>query len=178
MLILDSHQVEYCYVTRQVNSQTEKLLAIAYKDKLFLKIKSYNKDDRPKAIAKGREIFLKYKGQILFVLLEELTTLTLWYEDKQLRRIAPQRSGLEILIEKMRGEGGLIVKDRRQGLQKYPRCFVGSEAVTWIAESLKISREEAVVVGQKLLIRKTIHHVLDEHPFKDEYLFYRFYEDE
>ncbi|MDY7013262.1 MAG: mechanosensitive ion channel protein [Cyanobacteriota bacterium] len=179
MLILDSQQVEYCYVTRQVDSQTEKILAIAYKGKFFIKIKSYNKDDRQKAIAKAREIFLKYKGQLLFALLEEPTTLTLWYEDKQVRRIAaPQRSILDDLVAQMRGEGGLVIKDRRQGLQKYPRCFVGSEAVTWIAQLLKIPREEAVAVGQKLFVAKTIHHVLDEHPFKDEYLFYRFYEDE
>jgi Domain found in Dishevelled, Egl-10, and Pleckstrin (DEP) len=178
MLILDSQQVEYCYVTRKVDSQAEVVPAIAYEGKFFLKIKSYDKDERQKAIAKGREIFLKYKGQILFVLLEEPTTLTLWYHDKQVKRAEPNRANLERLVVKMRSEGGLEIKDRRHGLQKYSRCFVGSEAVTWIAEHLKLSREEAVNLGQKLVAKKKIHHVLDEHPFRDEYLFYRFYEDE
>lgn len=178
MLILDSQQVEYCYVSRKVDSQTETLPAIAYEGKFFLKIKSYDKDDRQKAIAKAREIFIKYKGQVLFVLLEEPTTLTLWYHDKQVKRTDPNRSSIERLVAKMRGEGGIEIKDRRYGLQKYPRCFVGSEAVTWIAEHLKMSREEATAIGQKLMVKKKIHHVLDEHPFRDENLFYRFYEDE
>ncbi len=41
-----------------------------------------------------------------------------------------------------------------------------------------ISREEAVEVGNLMLERGILHHVLDEHPFEDSGLFYRFRADE
>ncbi|NEQ87860.1 MAG: hypothetical protein F6K26_50170, partial [Moorea sp. SIO2I5] len=39
-------------------------------------------------------------------------------------------------------------------------------------------REDAVTIGQILINRGIIHHVADDHPFRDDYLFYRFYLDE
>lgn len=42
----------------------------------------------------------------------------------------------------------------------------------------RATREEAILMGQLMLEQGIIHHVLDEHNFKDEPLFYRFYNDE
>ena len=82
------------------------------------------------------------------------------------------------LVKQMRGEGGLNIKDHRFLLTHYPKSFVGSEAVSWIVQTQKATREAAVRLGQLLIERGILHHVTDEHAFKDEYLFYRFYEDE
>ena len=78
----------------------------------------------------------------------------------------------------MRRPGGLDIRNRRFGLRNYPNCFVGNEAVTWLVQTQKATHDEAVRIGQLLVERSIIHHVTDEHSFKDEYLFYRFYEDE
>jgi len=40
------------------------------------------------------------------------------------------------------------------------------------------TREEAIQLGQLLIEQGIIHHVYDEHPFRDGYVFYRFYTDE
>ncbi|NEO87440.1 MAG: mechanosensitive ion channel [Spirulina sp. SIO3F2] len=82
------------------------------------------------------------------------------------------------LVTQMCDAEGLAIQDRRYNLTLYPKCFVGSEAVTWIAQTQKATREAAVKLGQILVNEGIIHHVTDEHSFKDEYLFYRFYEDE
>lgn len=85
---------------------------------------------------------------------------------------------LEKLVEQMRGSNGIDIRDRRYRLNTYPKCFVGSEAVAWLMRTQKISRADAVQIGQQLARRGIIHHVLDEHDFQDSFLFYRFYSDE
>ncbi|MEO0456655.1 MAG: mechanosensitive ion channel domain-containing protein [Cyanobacteria bacterium P01_A01_bin.114] len=85
---------------------------------------------------------------------------------------------IDRLVEQIRGPNGLTIQDRRFRLTVYQNCFVGSEAVTWIVKTQKATREEAIRLGQLMVERGIFHHVIDEHPFKDEYLFYRFYEDE
>ena len=82
------------------------------------------------------------------------------------------------LVEQMRGADGLSISERRFRLAVYPHSFVGSEAVEWIMKTQKATRESAIKLGQRLVELGILHHVSDEHPFKDEYLFYRFYEDE
>ncbi len=85
---------------------------------------------------------------------------------------------LERLVKQMRSENGLDIQNRRFRLTVYPNCFIGSEAVTWLAKTQNATREAAVRIGQAMVEQGIFHHVTDEHPFKDEYLFYRFYEDE
>lgn len=85
---------------------------------------------------------------------------------------------LERLIKQMRSQNGLKIQNRRFRLTVYSSCFVGSEAVTWLAKTQNATREAAVRIGQAMVEQGIFHHVSDEHPFKDEYLFYRFYEDE
>ena len=85
---------------------------------------------------------------------------------------------LECLISQMRGPNGLNIKDRKHYLKSYPQCFIGTEAVQWLIQTQNISKVIALSIGKRLVRRKIIHHVLDQHDFKDEFLFYRFYKDE
>ena len=85
---------------------------------------------------------------------------------------------LEELASKMREDEALEIRERRHLFNRYPRCFLGREAVDWLQRHEGISRREAVEVGNLMLERGLLHHVLDEHGFEDAGLFYRFYVDE
>jgi potassium efflux system protein len=82
------------------------------------------------------------------------------------------------VVAGMRSPGGVGIADRRHLLTVYRQCFVGRAAVDWLARSYDLTRREAVELGQLLVDRGTVRHVLDEHGFKDADLFYRFTSDE
>jgi hypothetical protein len=82
-----------------------------------------------------------------------------------------------MVCEKMRQSPYLAVGDRRWGLRVYKKAFVGSEAVTWLADYLQITRPEAVAFGQLCIRHTHFRHVLGEQDFADEYYFYRFRQD-
>ncbi len=82
-------------------------------------------------------------------------------------------AGVLALWEQMDMPGGLDQRDRMYRLQTYRQCFVGREAVDWIAQRLSLSRAEAVRIGQRLLALDLIRHVVEEHDFKDADYFYR-----
>jgi hypothetical protein len=67
----------------------------------------------------------------------------------------------------------LDISDRTWRLQRYPHCFVGTEAVTWLAHHFKRSRPEALALGQALASLGLLVHVAHEHPFLDDTLYYR-----
>jgi len=90
----------------------------------------------------------------------------------------PAELEIQDLVSQMRGPDGVEIRDRRFGLHVYTHCFVGSEAVRWFTQQQLASREEAIKLGRLLVERGIIHHVTDEHTFKDDYLFYRFFADE
>jgi len=83
---------------------------------------------------------------------------------------------LAAVADRMRGERGVDVRDRRHRLTVFAQCFVGSEAVDWLVEHEGLSRTEAVAMGQRLLERGALRHVRDEHDFRDGHFFYRFRE--
>ena len=85
---------------------------------------------------------------------------------------------IDTLVAEMRGPNGVSIKDRQHRWDVYLKCFVGSEAVKWLMGTQKLNLNQAIYMGQLLIDRGLIHHVLDRHNFKNEYLFYRFYEDE
>ncbi|MEM6448093.1 MAG: DEP domain-containing protein [Cyanobacteria bacterium P01_D01_bin.123] len=97
------------------------------------------------------------------------------YED---RRLIPARlssfADLERLRRQMLDIDGLDIGDRRYRMKLYYNCFVGSEAVDWLVRTQGLSRDEAVVVGRRLVRHNSIEHVLGEQDFADEYYFYRF----
>ena len=66
------------------------------------------------------------------------------------------------------------LSDRSYRLKTYKQCFVGSEAVDYLVESgATATREDAVLLGNAFIEMHMIEHVLRDHAFKDEYLFYR-----
>ncbi|WP_426581399.1 mechanosensitive ion channel domain-containing protein [Dapis sp. BLCC M229] len=84
----------------------------------------------------------------------------------------------EVISSAMRGENGVSIKDRRFQFKLFKKVFLGSEAVEWLMINERATREEAILMGELMLQQGIIHHVFDEHNFKDEPLFYRFYNDE
>ncbi len=85
---------------------------------------------------------------------------------------------IDALVTRMRSTEGIPIVDRRHLLTVYPRCFVGREVVDWMTRAEGLTRAEAVAVGQLLVDRGIVHHVLDEHGFKDGSFFYRFRADD
>ena len=67
----------------------------------------------------------------------------------------------------------LDIADRTWRLQRFPQCFVGSEAVAWLAQHFKRSTAEALALGQALMSLGLLVHVAHEHPFLDDTLYYR-----
>jgi small-conductance mechanosensitive channel len=101
---------------------------------------------------------------------------TVAHEDDLAERGPEEWSDAELLAwaDKLGGPGGVPLADRRWLLTRYPSCFVGSEAVDWLARNAGLSRREAVAAGERMLRGGLIRHVLDEHGFHDGRFFYRF----
>ena len=69
----------------------------------------------------------------------------------------------------------LDIKDRRYHLRQYKKCFVCSDLInSMIKFKIVKSRDEGVELG--LAIQKQLklwRHVVDDHDFSDDYLFFR-----
>jgi hypothetical protein len=192
MLVLNAQDVKYCHVVYAVADDKKVLPGVIYGDKLFVKVKVFEKNELDTAIKYYREKFLdnEERRQIQSLVLQEENEISLWRHDEKLKLVRARNSqtgqstqqqnplALESIVAKMRSKEGLEIKARPYKLKLYHRCFIGSEAVEWMMKNLSLSKEEAIALGQKMIARKIIHHVCDEHPFKDENIFYRFYEDE
>lgn len=87
----------------------------------------------------------------------------------------PVDASMATLCEQMRSE--INVGPHRWRLRVYDQSFVGTEAVTWLAEHFQISRENAVVLGQKCLEQGLLTHGLGEQAFADAGYYYRFVQD-
>ncbi len=85
---------------------------------------------------------------------------------------------IDELVKLMRGASGVGIRTRSYLGKSYPECFVGSEAVDWMARTYQLDREQAVALGQRLIDLCLLHHVVDEHDFVDGAFFYRFFSDE
>ena len=75
---------------------------------------------------------------------------------------------------RMGGPEGVTVQDRRYILRVFPKCFLGNEAVSWLVENTRLTRAEALSLGQRMLELGFLRHVLDEHGFQDGHYFYTF----
>lgn len=185
MQIVENEQISYCNVIWQKNDRVNNLPGVFYQNKLFCKYKFFLKEQRKEALNYGKQKFLEGRGKITYLLTEDSLGLTIWMENPQLQ-LSKQptlldvvnRFNLKDVVARMRNVGGLNIKDRRYRLTLYPQCFVGSEAVEWMSLNLNLSQEQAVRLGQRLVDEKFIHHVTDEHPFINDFFFYRFYWDE
>ena len=185
MKILDHKQVKYCNLVHRRQDINQCLPGLIFENKLFIKDKSFNVEQKKEAQDYGKEQFLNSKGQTQYLLLEDVTGFIIWKESDEVEflKIKPRNdrltnSDLEIIVNKIRDKNGIEIKDRRYLLKIYHKCFVGSELVYWMMANLSISVEQAIKIGQQLVDNKIIHHVHDQHDFENEYLFYRFYLDE
>ena len=201
MMLLTSQDVAYCQATANIQGQIKNKPGLIYNDNLFTLVQKYGLDEFEVAIKEYREDFLDNEEvQAATLMVKEDDVVGIWMHDDRYQPTdnppvdkvaAPNldtsasktknQSKLvdtKYIVAKMRGEDGLKIKTRRQKLKLHHHCFLGNEAVDWLVGHLNITREKAVIIGQNLVTKKIIHHVLDEHFFKDEPLLYRFYEDE
>ena len=73
----------------------------------------------------------------------------------------------------------VVVKDRLYHLRRYKECFVARDFVqTVMALGYCQTRREAVDIGRTLCHRGQMHHVVDDHDFRDGYYFFRWYADD
>jgi hypothetical protein len=63
--------------------------------------------------------------------------------------------------------------DRVYRLKSYPSCFLGTEAVSWLATQYAVSKNKAIKLGAALQTLGMLHHVVHEKAFADEAFFYR-----
>ena len=71
------------------------------------------------------------------------------------------------------------VKDRTYHLKTYSDCFIAREMTQWLLDSGHAAyRLQAIELGQALVENLHICHVVRDHNFKDDYLFFRFMVDE
>ncbi|KAL6053872.1 DEP domain-containing protein [Balamuthia mandrillaris] len=84
----------------------------------------------------------------------------------------------DLVVKAMNTVTGFNVQSRRWHLKTYPCCFVASEAVDWLLQNTNVkTRAEAVQLGDRLVRKKIIVHVVDQDKrFQDDYFFYRFVE--
>ena len=199
MHILTKNLVTYCNLMRQNAGETEYLPGVSYQNKLYVKNKFFTLEQRQEALTYTKQKFLEVTNKIIcYLLVEDRTGLTIWQEDSEATIVKEEtvetdpikekeetveidpikEIDLETLVSQMRSVGGIKIKDRRYKLKVYSQCFIGSDAVQWIVENLKLPSEQAVRLGQRLIDEKWIHHVVDRQPFQDGFFFYRFYWDE
>lgn len=127
---------------------------------------------RQKAIAVGQA--LQAAGFIYHVAREQpFADQDLFFRVSQI----PANWSIERFYSLIRSEAGFAIADRSYMGTKYSKIFVGSEAVAWI-QAQGHTLNQALSMGQRLIDLSIAHHVADEHPFKNEKLYYRFYRDE
>lgn len=198
MLFLDYTQVKYCKL--QENDQD--ISGIIYNNSVFTRAKSFPKEELEIAIKECREEYLDHeeRSKIPTLLIKGKNSVGIWMKSSrhkasdatsasssdlsQVKDNSASSSNTDInrislkqLALNMRSPTGIEIKTRRHKIKLYKRCFLGNEAVSWIAQKVKISRLDAVKLGQKMLDKGIVKHVSDEHHFKDDNLFYRFQED-
>ena len=200
MLFLEHTQVKYC----KLQGKDKITSGIIYNGNIFTKAKTFPKEDLEVAIKECREEYLDHeeRSKIPTLLIKEKSSVGIWMENKRYKKenilevlgseTASKESSkssnskstsdlsrisIRQIASTMRSEKGVDIKTRRYKLKLYQRCFVGNEAVDWIVKQTKVSRLDAVKIGQKMIDKGLIDHVTSEHQFKDENLFYRFNED-
>ncbi|MEL6928446.1 MAG: hypothetical protein AAFO95_07420 [Cyanobacteria bacterium J06600_6] len=200
MLFLDHTQVQYC----KIKGTDKSLSGLIYNDNLFIREKAFPKEEMEAAIKECREEYLDHeeRSQIATLLVKDKDSVGIWMQNNKYKshiiassgdsspskktqsasksssKTANQKISIRQLAVEMHSGSGVEIKTRRHKLKLYQRTFLGNEAVDWIVRKVKVSREDALALGQKMLDKGIFQHVLDEHKFKDEPLFYRFNEDQ
>jgi Domain found in Dishevelled, Egl-10, and Pleckstrin (DEP) len=76
--------------------------------------------------------------------------------------------------------GKVATKTNYYHFKRYKHTFIGSDAVSYLVNSsLAKTRKDAVILGRRLSSELNLfHHAKKDHPFKDDFLFYRFTDDD
>jgi hypothetical protein len=201
MLLLDSTQVKHC----KLQSNDKTIPGIIYNGSIFTRAKAFPKEELETAIKECREDYLDHeeRSKIPTLLIKGKNSVGIWMQNKRYKQeniievlddekssdaaastnnvskstVDVERISIRQIASQMHSEKGVEIKTRRYKLKLYQHCFLGNEAVDWIVAQVKVSRPDAVKIGQKMLDKGIFNHVTTEHPFKDEGLFYRFNED-
>lgn len=183
-MLLKSQDVIYCQLVRQFGTRSEIVSGVKYQGNVFVRGNAYDVEDRQVAITEMRRSFLDPEPAIACLLVEDGDIVTIWHEDRYILKVVEtdrdivKYFNLAELVEEMRSPQGVKIKTRSQSFRlPYLRCFVGREAVDWIQTRLKISRPDAIVLGQRLIDDHWARNLSDRQPFQDADLFYQFYLD-
>jgi hypothetical protein len=108
------------------------------------------------------------------------STLTSYFSAMQIKPDAASPRGLirkttGLTAEALCTELASNVKalNRVYRLKSYPSCFIGTEAVAWLAKQYAVPKALALQLGGALQSLGMLHHVAHEHAFADEAFFYR-----
>lgn len=147
-------------------------------------LKSYGLDDSERKVFVQR---LKEEGSVeevgdVLICKELLARRERAPESKLISSIAPGLpfETLGEIVAAARSYHGVPILKRTYRLRSYPACFVASDFVSWLSRvSMEMPREDAVALGQLLVEREFMKHVVDpDKRFADDYLFFRFAQDE
>ncbi|MBY0438076.1 MAG: EAL domain-containing protein [Burkholderiales bacterium] len=84
----------------------------------------------------------------------------------------PARQSLHDIVQALRAAPRLV-GSRWYRLRRYPDCILGSELTDWLVDTLGITRQRALRIGQRIVARGWLVHVAEEHDFEDGPYFYR-----
>ena len=141
--------------------------------------------DLQRLLVNSREDIAQLRKQLIELELKTLTTTKKKptivpsqkpFDTSNERAIEPETdlSSIELGPLAMHMSKNINVEDRRYHLKLYKNCFIGHQAVTFIASYLNCSRSDAITVAQKMIAEHYIAHVGDNPMFQDDYSFYRF----
>jgi Domain found in Dishevelled, Egl-10, and Pleckstrin (DEP) len=180
-MLLKSQDVIYCQLVRQFGTTSEIVSGVHYQNNVFVQGNSYPREQRQAAISEMRRSFLDPEPAVACLLVEDGDIVTIWYEDRYIIKVVETDRdivnyyNLAQLVEAMRSPYGVKIETRSRSF-RFPllRCFVGREAVDWISNNFKISRADAMLLGQRLLDEKWARNLSNKQPFEDAELFYQF----
>ena len=153
MQILDERQINYCNVV----VEKECLLGMSFQDKIYLRNKLYSLTDKLNAIEYCKQKYLDAKGSKSYALVKNATGFAVWVENKS-AKILGQKDPLEViynldlkdLVSKIRSVRGIKIQDR-DSMNVYERYTTGKEVNECLIDSLELSIEQAINLGQKLM---------------------------
>ncbi len=124
---------------------------------------------RPNAIAIGKA--LQSCGLIYHVAREQA-----FADEYYFFRVArlPEQFVISDFYTQVSSAVGFEHRDRTYLGTEYKHCFVGKEAIAWCLKH-RMTLNEAMSAGQRLIDLSIASHVVNEHPLKDDALFYRFH---
>lgn len=85
-----------------------------------------------------------------------------------------ERPALGAVFESLRGRDGVHVATRIHRGRSYEDCWIGAEAVAWIAERYTLPRLDAWLALHRLMQFGLVEHVTQARPFIDGDYYYRF----